>query len=58
MKSTKITSEDMRRFAYMGALKTWQHWYKASVENPNNNFIREELEQWEDILKQITEYLF
>lgn len=58
MEKTKLTSEDIRRFAYMGALKTWEHWYKAYNEHPHNDFIKEELEHWSEILTQITEYVF
>ena len=55
---TKLTSEDIRRFAYLGALQTWEHWHNASLKAPNNNFIKEEEERWSDILSQITEYVF
>lgn len=58
IKNTKVTSEDMRRFAYMGALRTWSEWHRASLENPNNNFIKEELERWNNILEQIANYVF
>lgn len=58
MKKTKLTSEDIRRYAFMEGVRMWNHWHKASLENPHNDFIREELKQCEDILEQITEYVF